>query len=235
MASGMEKESFLPGDVIIREGNVGDHFFFLTDGQVAVSKANASGVSVRVALLERGAYFGERALLREELRQASCVAETPVTCLSLGRNDFIAMVGSLEDIFDKDKRPVRVMTEEAAAVESIIHRNANAATETTPINNVDSDGFSRDLSLSDFAVGRTLGCGAFGRVKLCRLKGNDEHYALKCQAKSLILSINMQERVLNELEIMRQLDHPFIAKLFGALQDDRHLYFVIELLQGKLK
>ena len=38
--------------------------------------------------------------------------------------------------------------------------------------------------------------------------------------------------ILNEMKVMRKIDHPFITKLVGALQDNRYIYFVLELLQG---
>jgi serine/threonine protein kinase len=57
---------------------------------------------------------------------------------------------------------------------------------------------------------------------------------LKCQSKSIIQKQNMKERVLNEIEIMRQLDHPFIVKFYTAMQDNRYLYFAMELLQGSI-
>jgi CRP-like cAMP-binding protein len=38
----------------------------------------------KLAVLKQGNYFGEQALLREDVRQASCFAESKVTCLTLG-------------------------------------------------------------------------------------------------------------------------------------------------------
>jgi len=94
------------------------------------------------------------------------------------------------------------------------------------------DGFLLDVKLEDFEVKNTLGCGAFGRVKLCRLPRTDQFYALKCQAKRSIVESGLQEHVLNEMRVMRKINHPYIAKLFCALQDKQYIYFVLELLQG---
>lgn len=77
------------------------------------------------------------------------------------------------------------------------------------------------------------GCGAFGRVKLCRLPKSDQFYALKLQSKRMIVDSGLQEHILNEMRVMRKINHPFIAKLYLALQDKFFIYFVLELLQGK--
>jgi len=69
-------------------------------------------------------------------------------------------------------------------------------------------------------------------VKLCRYVGKDQYFALKCQAKRAIVDSGLQEHVLNEMRVMRRIDHPFIARLYLALQDNKYIYFVLELLQG---
>ncbi|RYG62946.1 hypothetical protein EON64_16910, partial [archaeon] len=78
----------------------------------------------------------------------------------------------------------------------------------------------------------TLGVGAFGRVSIARHKTSGQYYALKAQAKSQIIKQGMQEMVLSEVRIMRLIDHPLIAKLHASLQDERYLYFLLELLPG---
>lgn len=40
------------------------------------------------------------------------------------------------------------------------------------------------LSVSDFSLGKTLGTGAFGRVRFVTHKGNGRHYALKTLKKA---------------------------------------------------
>jgi serine/threonine protein kinase len=37
---------------------------------------------------------------------------------------------------------------------------------------------------------------------------------------------------MNEMRVLAQMNHPFIAKLHSALQDVRCLYFVLEALMG---
>lgn len=213
MTVSLEREQFENGESIIRQGNTGDHFYIIAEGEVGVYRTEADGKEVKLATLRQGAYFGEKALLKEDVRQASCIAESKVTCLTLGRDDFIDMMGTIDDIINKDRK------EESAPVVA------------APIENT-KESFSLDIALSDLEIKSTLGCGAFGRVKLCRLPKKDQFFALKCQAKRSIVESGLQEHVLNEMRIMRKINHPYIAKLYLALQDKYYIYFVLELLQG---
>lgn len=53
--------------------------------------------------LDRGDYFGEQALLKEECRTASVIALHPgVECLTLDRDSFIQLIGDLSEIKEKD-------------------------------------------------------------------------------------------------------------------------------------
>jgi len=209
----LEKEVFRGDEFIIRQGNKGDQFYIISEGEVRVIKTDAEGNDSELVVLKKGAYFGEKALLSEDTRAASCQAKGEVTCLTLGREDFIDMLGSFDDLVAG-----------AAAGPSAAPAEAVASIESS------SSGFPLDCTLEGLEIRTTLGCGAFGRVKLCGYKG--EFYALKCQAKRAITESGLQEHVLNELRVMRRIDHPFIAKLFSALQDDKYIYFVLELLQG---
>ena len=217
MTSSLEKENFEAGESIIRQGNTGDHFYIIADGSVAVYRTNTeTGSEDKLAVLKSGDYFGEKALLSEDVRQASCVAVTKTVCLTLGRIDFVEMMGSIDEMMAKDSG------------------NADDASPAAD-NAVVDDGpgkFSMSINLSELEIKKTLGCGAFGRVKLCRHPGTDAFYALKCQSKAAIVESGLEEHVLNEMRVMRKVDHPLIAKLFVALQDKKFIYFVLELLQG---
>jgi CRP-like cAMP-binding protein len=219
MTVALEREVFEKGEIIIRQGNTGDQFYIIAEGDVGVYRTEQGGEEKKLTVLHQGGYFGEKALLGEDVRQASCKAESKVTALTLGREDFIDMMGTMDEIMKATEqdggRP------EKPLVTALVEEKAGRR-----------ESFLLDLKLEDFEVRSTLGCGAFGRVKLCRLPKSDQYYALKCQAKRSIVESGLQEHVLNEMRVMRKINHPYIAKLYIALQDKQYIYFVLELLQG---
>ena len=53
-----------------------------------------------VVTLTSGQFFGELALLSNDVRTASCIAKTDVECHILMRNDFNLLLGDLQSLMD---------------------------------------------------------------------------------------------------------------------------------------
>jgi MFS family permease len=87
LALDVEEVSFGDGEVVIREGEPGDHFYVVAEGTAAVSVAGAS-----MPPLGTGDAFGEIALLRGVPRTATVTAAGPLRALSLSRARFLAEV-----------------------------------------------------------------------------------------------------------------------------------------------
>lgn len=96
VAEVVREVDYNPGDAIIVKGDVGEEFFMVQQGRVVVT-----GLAGRPDLeLEEGAYFGERALLKDQPRAADVIAQTRVRCLVLGRRDFTDLLGPLHELLD---------------------------------------------------------------------------------------------------------------------------------------
>ena len=82
-------EAAEPGAEILHQGDHGDTFFVIEDGDIAVLK---HGVVQRIE--GTGEYFGEIALMHDTPRTATVLAKTAVQLLAIDRADFLAAVGS---------------------------------------------------------------------------------------------------------------------------------------------
>ena len=74
----MSKEeilNLLPGDYIFREGEFGQHAYIINSGTVELVKFTGDQQSV-LAELEKGALFGEMAIIDSSARSASARAKT---------------------------------------------------------------------------------------------------------------------------------------------------------------
>jgi CRP-like cAMP-binding protein len=75
------------GKALCKEGETGQEFFVIVDGEVDVTKNGK-----RLARRSAGEFFGEIALLEETPRMATVTARTPVRFFVLTRKDFRRLV-----------------------------------------------------------------------------------------------------------------------------------------------
>lgn len=79
------------GELIFEEGQPGAALFLIVQGQVSV-EVYREKYTAKLATLEKGAFFGEMALLDETPRSASARALEPTRCLALYRNDLKRLI-----------------------------------------------------------------------------------------------------------------------------------------------
>ena len=91
IAQKMIREDFAPGQPIITQGEVGDKFYVIAEGEVNVVVESQGGTRA-VAKLKEGSFFGEVALLRNEPRNATIQTDGPVTTYALSKENFLAAV-----------------------------------------------------------------------------------------------------------------------------------------------
>lgn len=83
------------GAFAIREGEPGQSFFFVADGEVVVFATDGLGRTTELARLRDGAVFGEMALLSAQPRSASVQAHGECDLLEVGRGSLAALADEL--------------------------------------------------------------------------------------------------------------------------------------------
>lgn len=216
MALATKVQKFKAGNAIVRQGERGDAFYMIEEGKVDVYITEKGAQPI--VTLQKGSFFGEKALLSSDTRTATCVASTDVKCLLLMREDFVLMLGNLQDLLDRSY---------IARDEALQRKESGTSHYPT----------TRRFNMDDYVIKRTLGVGAFGFVKLVQWKkapkeDEDQWYALKCVSKQKIEQHKQQEKIKREEAIMKELVHPFIARLYSGMEDEKGKYFLMEALCG---
>ncbi|KAL4492576.1 hypothetical protein ABPG72_007689 [Tetrahymena utriculariae] len=85
--------------------------------------------------------------------------------------------------------------------------------------------------LDSYTIGKVIGEGGFGTVCLVRHKTTQIDRAMKMIPKKK-LNKTEEDKLFEELAILRQIDHPCIVKVFEHFQDEKYHYLISEYCTG---
>ncbi|CDS11161.1 hypothetical protein LRAMOSA03424 [Lichtheimia ramosa] len=88
------------------------------------------------------------------------------------------------------------------------------------------------VDLSHFTLLRSVGKGAFGKVRVVQHKRTKKLYALKYINKTKCIQMRAVENIICERRILEQVSHDLIVNLRYAFQDDDNLFMVLDLMLG---
>jgi len=95
VADALEQKDYEQGECIMQKGEIGDKFYMIKEGNVKVMDG-----STELTSLKEGDYFGERALMRDDVRAASVIADSYVRCYALDRMAFTNLLGPIEQVWN---------------------------------------------------------------------------------------------------------------------------------------
>jgi serine/threonine protein kinase len=87
--------------------------------------------------------------------------------------------------------------------------------------------------LGPYRIERLLGRGGMGTVYVGVHVETGERAAIKALALTLADDQNFRQRFMAEIETLKQLKHPNIVQMLGDGEHDGHLFFVMELVEGR--
>lgn len=202
LAEALEEVTFQKDHVLFKQGDAGDAMYLVVEGEWSIVK---NGEEVMVA--KPGDYFGERALLRNEPRAATVTCKTSgCRALRLDRNGFDLLLGPLSEIMDKK-------------IEDFYDGQKTIKAGKLNKNNV---------IFENLKTLGTLGKGSFGHVTLVQCKKTNMVYALKAVNKVQLQETNQGGHIMSEKNIMAQMEHPFLIKLWATFNDRDRLYLLLE-------
>ena len=105
--------TFEPNQRIITEGEKGNTFYLVIEGQAVALKRNPNtSFEEEVYQYSEKMYFGELSLIRDQPRAASIVAKTKIKVASIDRNSFKRILGPLEDILKRNAEKYKKFVED---------------------------------------------------------------------------------------------------------------------------
>ena len=111
LAEAMEISRYEEGDMIVKQGEIGNTFYVMKEGRAVVTRNDDK--SKILAQYERGGFFGERALLDDEPRAANIKAYGgPVICFEITREVFNDHFKAMANVIRLQARSLRQFEEE---------------------------------------------------------------------------------------------------------------------------
>lgn len=92
VADALESVTFQDQEIVVKQGDPGDHFYIIMEGRASVTK-NVDNAEVEVSVLGKYNYFGEITLLLNRPRAATVKAVGTLDCVKLDRARFERVLG----------------------------------------------------------------------------------------------------------------------------------------------
>ncbi|ETW09081.1 CAMK/CAMKL protein kinase [Aphanomyces invadans] len=115
--------------------------------------------------------------------------------------------------------------------------NALAAIVTKPANRPErdeicfgmmNDGNGQSTTLDGYVLGKVVGVGTFGKVRVATHKVSSQVVAIKSYERSRTKDAGQWKRIQYEAKLMEKLDHPYIIRLFETIETPTKLHIVME-------
>ncbi|KAI8543303.1 hypothetical protein RHMOL_Rhmol08G0206100 [Rhododendron molle] len=89
-----------------------------------------------------------------------------------------------------------------------------------------------DTPLRNYRMGKTLGHGSFGKVKIAEHLPTGYKVAIKILNRRKMKSPDMEEKVRREIKICRLFVHPHIIRLYEVIETPTDIYVVMEYVKS---
>ena len=113
ISDAIKSATYQKDDYIIREGEMGDVFYILEEGECVATKTLEPGKPDTVIKdYGVGDYFGERALIKGEPRYANIIVKSDIAkVISLDRTSFKRLLGPIEDLLKRNIEKYQIFVE----------------------------------------------------------------------------------------------------------------------------
>ena len=202
----LNRQPVLSGQCFISQGEAGDALYIIQSGTCVVTVVK-DGESHQVARLKSGDLVGEMAVLTGEPRSANVIAETDMVVWRLDKEAFDHVAAEHSDL--------RIFL-----TELVTNRF-----ETSPV--------TADRTVGKYVIKNKIGQGGWSLVYEGRHKILDMPVAIKMLKHDMAMEASFQERFRQEANIIAQLIHPHIVKVYDIDELYQTAFIIMEYLEGE--
>ncbi len=153
MANRFKTEVVSLGNELVVEGEDGNKFFIIAEGQVEVLSKGAHGSNLRIALLTEGEFFGDADIVSEHRSNVTIRTLTPCVLMTFSRKDLDAVLNEIPSVKGEFQRAIEKHLELLSATNRYGERNIDlvsgfAENVEIPETFVDYSETPREYSLS---------------------------------------------------------------------------------------
>ncbi|XP_061538679.1 cAMP-dependent protein kinase catalytic subunit PRKX [Phycodurus eques] len=113
-----------------------------------------------------------------------------------------------------------------------VSKDTNCSKENVSSSESSSEDNHQRYSLDDLVSIAIVGTGTFGRVYLVRDKNSRTFYALKQMRIPDVIRLKQEQHVHNEKAVLKEVNHPFLIRLFWTHHDECFLYMLMDYVPG---
>jgi len=197
------------GEVLFREGDVGDEMYLIKSGQIRITKSIGDEEKT-LAILKEGDFFGEMAVLDRSPRSASAIAHTDCELIIVDREAFLKQVKEnpfIEYVIETLTKRLRqtdemlkfmyIQNEEKRLVSFILTKAKSQGKETP-------DGIDSGVPASPDSISGMIGVSKEKITKVLNTLMNNGLILLK--GNIVIKNIEMLERYLDYLDLKEKFE-----------------------------
>ena len=92
------EQTFVSGEYVFREGESGNRLYLIVEGEVRISRTIPGSGEEALAVLKKGAMFGEMAVFDRSERSTDAISNGGTKCLTISRSDFELLLDFNRDL-----------------------------------------------------------------------------------------------------------------------------------------